>query len=163
MCPFTVIIDSNEQHPYLFNTIKADADQNYAPLIIPAERKSLKSGDYSILGHETGVAIERKSKSDAFSTFINERDSRGIPQLQRLHETIDASSVVIECSLSSLLQGPDRVSGDKGRKLGKCLYRSILAWQQRYPTVHWWFMPTRDWAEAHTFRTLERYWKELNK
>lgn len=42
----------------------------------------------------------------------------------------------------------------------KTVHRSILAWRQRYPRVHWDLCGDRQLAEITTFRTLERYWKE---
>ena len=41
--------------------------------------------------------------------------------------------------------------------------RSAIAWQQRHPRVHWWFVPGRDFAEKLTFRILERYYLDSLK
>lgn len=42
----------------------------------------------------------------------------------------------------------------------RTVYRSVIAWQQRYPRVHWWFCPSRAFAEVTTFRLFERFLKE---
>jgi ERCC4-type nuclease len=42
----------------------------------------------------------------------------------------------------------------------KTIYRSVIAWQQRYPRIHWWMMPTRGFAERTVLRILERFWKD---
>jgi hypothetical protein len=36
----------------------------------------------------------------------------------------------------------------------------VIAWQQRYPRVHWWLCPGRAFAEVTTYRILERYWRD---
>lgn len=40
----------------------------------------------------------------------------------------------------------------------KTIHRSVIAWQQRYPSIHWWFCTDRRLAEVTTFRILERWW-----
>lgn len=45
----------------------------------------------------------------------------------------------------------------------KTVYRSVLAWQQRYPAVHWWFCVNRRHAEVTTFRVLERFWRDRDE
>ena len=45
----------------------------------------------------------------------------------------------------------------------RTVYRSVIAWQQRYPRVHWWFCPSRTFAEVTALRVLERFLKETTK
>ncbi len=42
----------------------------------------------------------------------------------------------------------------------KTIYRTVLAWQQRFRNVHWWFVPGRRMGEITTLRILERFWKD---
>lgn len=158
--PITVIIDTREQHPYTFHGFNADAANKKQPLYIETIPAALKAGDYSVQGLESRVAIERKSKQDLFGTFISDRQ-RGIAQLEKLSQ-LEFAAVVIESSWASILSGPDRDGIDSRSRSnqGKTLYRSIMAWMQRYPNVHWLPMPTRTLAEHTTYRILERFYKE---
>lgn len=152
ICPFTVIADSREQSPWHFTGFKADAAQNYKPLIVPVEVAGLKSGDYSLKGFEDRVGIERKSLADAYSTFSQGRD-RFERELERLQE-MEFAAVVIEASWPAVLFSPPPHT----KFSPKSFFRSVIAWQIRYPQVHWWACETRTFAERVTFRLLQRFW-----
>jgi ERCC4-type nuclease len=66
-------------------------------------RRALRSGDYSLEGLETQVAVERKSLDDFVSTVIRDRE-RFRRELDRLHE-MDSACVVVEGNLSDVLRG----------------------------------------------------------
>lgn len=40
----------------------------------------------------------------------------------------------------------------------KSFFRSVLAWQNRFPNVHWETCETKSFAETWTLRKLERFW-----
>ena len=42
----------------------------------------------------------------------------------------------------------------------KTVFRTITAWEVRYPNVHWHLCPNREFAEVKTFRLLERFIRE---
>ena len=65
---YIVAVDTREQKPYRFPH---------------SEVKTLATGDYSIVGLEDQVAIERKSKEDAYSSLGQGRD-RFERELERL-------------------------------------------------------------------------------
>ncbi len=154
VCPFTIIIDSREQAPYSFRGFNADARDKRRPLIVRTEVRGLASGDYSLFGLESRIAVERKSIDDLFSTLGQGRD-RFERELQRLSE-MDFAAVVIEAGWSAIVGQPPPHT-----KLSpKSVYRSVIAWQQRYPKIHWWPCDTRTFAERTTFRILERFWSE---
>lgn len=208
--PFTVAIDTREQHPYSFTKLRSDARQKHRPLSIPTLPSTLKSGDYSIIGHESQIAVERKSLEDLYSTLGQGRE-RFERELQRLQE-MQFSAIVIEAGWNRILSKPceycdgngeftstcvrcnghglfdetecNGCSGvgfllvgtcsvcegsgqvhpvDHSRLNPKTVYRTILAWQQRYPHVHWWPAESRRFAERTTFRILERFWIDQNK
>lgn len=154
--PFRVAIDTREQLPYRFENLKADANRRYKPLLVPTVIETLQSGDYSIEGLENQVAIERKSKDDLFGTLGRGRD-RFEAELERL-AGYQFASVVVEAEWSSIFE-PHEYS----ELNPKTIFRSVLAWQQRYPVIHWNFLPNREYAEAATFRILERFWKEVQE
>lgn len=155
--PFVVVIDSREQLPYAFASIRADAVQDRAKLLVRSLVSCLPAGDYSIQGHEKSIAVERKSLADLFGTIGQERD-RFERELARLAE-YPYAAVVIEAGWNDILFAPP----DFSRLSPKTVFRSILAWQQRYPRVHWWPMPSRVIAEVTTYRILERWWKNASK
>lgn len=161
-CPFTVLVDTREQAPYSFSGLHADSDRSYRPLIVETQRETLYQGDYSLHfgehSHSTGIAIERKSKQDLFGTLSAGRD-RFEDELQRLSECVIHSFIVVEAERSEIISNPAEFSG----LLPKTIFRSVMAWQQRYPSVHWWWCMNRRDAEQVTFRLLERYWRETQK
>lgn len=60
-CPFTVVIDSREQAPFLFEQMRADAADEYRPITVPTITRGLKSGDYSIAELEERVASNARA------------------------------------------------------------------------------------------------------
>ncbi len=160
LCPFRVVVDTREQSAFRFEGFKGDSKQKYRPLFIETVPAALFAGDYSIEGWEDQIAIERKSKDDFYSTFISDRD-RGEEQLRKL-DYLQKAFVVIEASMEDVLRGPDRdMEDDNRRKQRKSMFRSLIAWQQRRPKIHWQFMPSRQLAELYTFRSLERFYQDV--
>ena len=156
MCPFTICVDTREQAPFHFQNLTTDSRHHYRPLIVPTTRAALTTGDYSIVGYEDRVTVERKSLDDAFGTFGADRD-RWERCLDRMRQ-IECSNVVIEADWKAVLSSIRPTSAEGRNFTGKSFYRSVIAWQGRYRNVHWWFCPTRDFAEITTFRLLERWW-----
>lgn len=84
-----IVIDTREKAPYVFS----------CPFIVG----KLDSGDYSLVGYEHRVAVERKTVEDFVSSVIHSRE-RFYRELDRL-AVYDARCVVIEGSLKDLIQG----------------------------------------------------------
>jgi DNA excision repair protein ERCC-4 len=152
LCPFNVIVDSREQSPFSFRGFRSDAKDKHRPIVVRTAVAALKSGDYSIEGFESRIAVERKSLVDLYGTLGGGRE-RFERELQRLNE-MEFAAVVIEAGWSSILGSPPPQS-----KLSpKTVFRSVIAWQQRFPGIHWWALDTRHLAEHCCFRILERFW-----
>lgn len=152
--PFTVVIDSREQRPFTFEGFRTDSRQRYAPLVVPTVVAGLGQGDYSLLGHEHRMAVERKSLADLYGTLGQGRE-RFERELQRLHQ-LEWAMVVVEADWEDILCRPPELS-----KLNpKTIFRSVIAWMQRYRNVHWWAADGRRAAEAVTLRCLERWHKD---
>lgn len=154
IAPFTIIIDTREQMPFSFRGFTADSKDGYKPLIVPVQTATLQTGDYSLDTMQERVAVERKSLPDLYGTIGRDRE-RFERELNRLNE-MDFAAVVIEAGWGSIISRPPPQS----ELLPKVVYRSILAWQQRYPRVHWWACDTRTFAERTTLRILQRFWSD---
>jgi hypothetical protein len=66
------------------------------------------------------------------------------------------AAVVLEASWKDILKTPPQLS----KLVPKTIIRSVLAWQQRYPRVHWWDCDGRRMAELITFRILQRFYQD---
>jgi hypothetical protein len=156
--PFVVVIDSTEQMPYSFATLRSDAKDGGLPLRVQTETHGLSSGDYSLKGFEGEIAVERKGGptgvEDLYAT-LGQRRAQFERELARL-ACYAYSAVVVEADWNRIINHPPVHS----RLNPKTVYRSVVAWQQRYPGTHWWLCPGRQFAEVTTYRILERYHRD---
>lgn len=150
----TVIVDTREQRPFTFANFTCDQQDGGGPLVVAARAGTLASGDYSLAGFEAEIAIERKSLPDLFHTLGQGRE-RFVRELERLN-AMRWAAVVVEATLHELVTEPPPHSDLDP----KTVFRSVIAWQQRFTRVHWCFAGPRRLAEAYTLRALERYWKD---
>lgn len=90
-----VVIDTREQEPYSFDE-----------WIDCSVRKALPAGDYSLVGYEEAIAVERKSLEDFVSTVIQGR-KRFRKELERLAQ-YDAACVVVEADMKDIVHGKYR-------------------------------------------------------
>lgn len=149
-----VVIDTREQLAYAFADLACDQADGGGPLAVPTVRGTLASGDYSLLGYESRVAIERKSKEDLYSTIGQGRD-RFERELARL-DAMEFAAVVVEATWLEVCTEPPPHTALPA----KTVFRSIVAWAVRHPRVHWLPAGPRRLAEVTTFRLLERFLKE---
>ena len=131
-----VAIDTREQKPYRFAR---------------SEVKTLASGDYSIVGLEDRIAVERKTKQDAYSSLGQGR-ARFERELQRLAR-FDYAAVVIETSLPDFLRAPAF-----SRMNPRAAARSMIAWSVKY-RVCVFFAGDRRHGNALTRQLLEKFWR----
>jgi ERCC4-type nuclease len=151
-----VLIDRREKSPYPFTGFTADEKDGGLPLRVLTRTVELCSGDYSLAGLGDEVAIERKSLEDLFHTLGQARP-RFEKELTRL-SALSFAAVVVEAELSTILEHPPAES----QLSPKVVIWSIMHYQLRFPTIHWWFTPGRRAGEVVTFRLLEafaRRWK----
>ena len=128
------VIDSREQRPYRFeNSIV----------------RTLPAGDYSIKGYETRVAVERKTRADAYGSLGRNR-GRFERELRRLAD-YDYAAVVIESSLPAFLIPPDF-----SRMHPKSAVCSLLAWSVSL-NLPIFFCGDRAHARATTWHLLEKF------
>jgi ERCC4-type nuclease len=110
--PVTIIVDSREKEAYGFD-----------PMRVCAVRRALPAGDYSVLGLENLVAVERKTIDDFVGTVIRAR-GRFYRELQRL-ERYARACVVVEADLEDVIQGRYRGDAHPHSILGSALAISV--------------------------------------
>ena len=131
-----IAVDTREQKPYRFERF---------------EVKTLPTGDYSIVGLEDRVAIERKTKSDAYSTIGRGR-ARFESELERLAR-LSYAAIVIESSLTDFLQAPAF-----SRMNSSVAVKSLLAWSVKH-RLNVFFACDRRHGNALTRQLLEKCWR----
>lgn len=99
--PATIVIDTREQSPFTFEGIRSDACDGGGPLVVGFARSTLASGDYSVVGLEEVVGVERKSLADLYSTIGQHRE-RFERELARLNE-FRFAAVVVEADWRNIL------------------------------------------------------------
>ena len=164
--PGIILIDQREKLPYTYIDIPADVDEGGGTLNVKTSRCFLKTGDLSIFGHEKdGITLERKSKNDLWRTISSER-ARFERELERM-QAFRRAFVLVECELSELLIPPTwkKPNGEmvESKYSPKSLHRSILAWEQRYPAVHWKFLPGRRASEVVSCRIFDMYLMQVDR
>jgi len=87
-----VLIDTREQTPFDFS--------DYPNWIAGQREASLPTGDYTVVGMESVMALERKSLNDLVSTLMHNRE-RFIRECERLAE-LRYKAILIEASLEDV-------------------------------------------------------------
>lgn len=136
MLDFTIICDTREQKPY-----------KYDNSIIG----TLKTGDYSIQNYTDKIAIERKSKVDAYGS-IGKGRKRFEREFMRLSE-MEYAAVVIECSYRDFLITPIHC-----QLSSKVAINTLISWQIKYG-VHVWFADDRERGKQLIWGILEMWWR----
>jgi hypothetical protein len=174
--PFVVLIDTNEGTPWTFQGLRGDAKERNRPINILRKYQSLgrypsSRGDYSIEGHTEMVAIERKSMVDAQGTILgwpsdhestnslDGRRERFECELSNLNR-IPFSIVIVEATLEACLENMPSYgvkSEDDNRKI---FWRSVMSYQQRFPSVQWMFAHSVNFAEEYAIWWFRRYWRK---
>lgn len=156
VCPFTVIVDSQEKYPYEFAGFLTDDGSR--PIIVTQEVRSLGAshGDYSMIGFEGECHVERKSIEDARSTILGWGDRR-----ERFESTLEflsqvwMSAVVVEAPFHELIASAESRGKKSAKENQRILFRQVIAWQIDYQ-VPWVFCQDRRMAELATFRIMRR-------
>jgi ERCC4-type nuclease len=152
IAPFTVAVDTREQLPFSFQDIRIDRKKAF----VLTQKRTLPTGDYSIVGYEDRICVERKSLEDLYQTLGNGRE-RFVRELERMQD-MEFSAVVVEASLGQVkdptkddplfhsLMNPDAVLG------------TIIAFAGQFHKTRWKFAGNRTHAEKITFKLLLQYY-----
>ena len=175
--PFTVLVDTAEDHPFSLTGMKGDASQQYRPLVVITRYCNLgrypnSLGDYSIEGMVGQCHVERKSVDDCIGTVLgwdsalqvekgrHGRRNRFEKELDNLSK-IDCAAVIVEGSIGTCLDSIPEYGSKSKITNQKIFHRSVIGYQQDY-AVPWFFCDSRRLAEITCFRFLYRYWKRNN-
>lgn len=144
LAPFIIAIDTREQRPFEFRGLGVQIYTN---------RQTLKTGDYSLVGFERRICVERKSKLDLYKSVTHDRQ-RFERELQRMSR-MQRACVIVECSVAEIQMGTEisRVSPEN-------IVLTAIAWSGRY-RVPWFFMPDRAEAERATYDFLRFAWRDF--
>lgn len=140
---FQIVIDTREQEPYGFSCETVS--------------RKLEAGDYSVVGHENAVAVERKSLADFVHTVIHDFDRFAV-ELMKL-AAMRCACVVVEADLDEVLRGlaADKLRGaSPASALGAALYVAV---RYRVP-VYW--CGSRQAACAFTDQFLRMFVREVS-
>lgn len=149
-----IVVDSRETLPFKFigeTTIT----------------KKLDSGDYSLVGFESVIAIERKSGTDFLGSISSDRE-RFKQCLERL-SSYERAFIVVECQLDSLMDGIEIKRNSRGKegirpnvkqKVGlhpNSLFGTVVSIITRYhiPII---FSKNRKEAERFTLEILKKFY-----
>lgn len=154
------MVDTREQLPYSESEPGPFGRLEHTPFV----RAKLDSGDYSILGYEHEVAIERKRPSELFSCFTTER-ARFRREFERL-AGYRFAAVVIEGHIEDVSIRYNTWQADGESQIGKVspslVINSLISWSIRFG-VHIIFAGTRELAQTYTYRALEKFASMLER
>jgi len=163
LCPFVIVIDSAEQFPYHFTSMKSRAHDNAIFDVktkrLPLGRHPNSKGDYSIYGFTDRVGVERKSMEDGQSTLLDrERCERFECELGNLAKLED-SRVVVECDFQTFFSRAPATDNHTSAQNARTLFGTVMSLQSRFD-VPWIFAGDREFAEIVVFRFLERFYRK---
>lgn len=145
--PYVVAVDTREQQPYEWEGVEC-------------RRVTLEQGDYSLIGMEPVVSVERKSFADFYGCLTDGRE-RFENSLHRL-ASVRYPLVVIETSMTELLK-PFIYVAAGGRATRSKLpvvvaSSSLLSWQSRY-RIPMLLCGERSAASRMTLQHLDLVWR----
>ena len=121
----------------------------------PCEVKCLKTGDYSLVGYEDEIAVERKTLGDLIGCLSSSRD-RFVKELERAQQ-LQYFAVIIEATWGEIVSGQYRSKLHVNSANG-----SICAWEIRYK-VPFFCCGNQELAARKCESLLRKYHREKLK
>ena len=149
--PFTIACDTREQLPFSFQNIRIDRRKAF----VMTQRRTLPTGDYSIVGYEDKICVERKSLEDLYQTLGKGRE-RFLHELERM-QIMDYSAVVIEASWQQISDPTNDNPFFYSKMHPNSVIGTIVACAGKFPKIHWKAPGNRANAEKITFTILMNY------
>jgi hypothetical protein len=158
--PFTILVDTAEQHPWTFSFPHVHVSTERKYLGVHREKVYYPRGDYAIKGYQERCHIERKAPEDIQGVVLGfngsrDRFERELAELDQM----ELSAVIVECSMGWLLANPPCRGSKPADTEAKILLTTIITWQRQFPTVRWWFADTRTLAEVTALKIFENFWR----
>lgn len=129
-----------------------------APLWEVAEKATLHTGDYAVVGYEDKIAVERKSIADLLGSLGGKggvRRKRFEAEFARLG-AMPRKAVVIEGTISAIYKAPRFGRIGPSHAIG-----AMFSWEQKYGVpVH--FVESRMQARAVVKLILRQAWEALS-
>jgi ERCC4-type nuclease len=146
--PPRIVVDTREQRPWSFRT--AAVLRAHGELVVTTG--TLATGDYSVEGLTSVVAIERKSLPDFIQSTTRERE-RFWAELVRMR-ALQRRAVIIEASLEQVSCGAYRSLATPESVIGSA---SAIQYDHGIPVI---WAGSREDAERHAAWWLVRAWRE---
>jgi ERCC4-type nuclease len=152
--PFTVIKDTREQDGYTF--VKYKTRYHSCDGMVT---KKLDTGDYSLVGLEDKICIERKASTAELATNLGQDKYRFMAEIERM-KTFPHKYIVLEFSMEDLMIFPEE-SGIPEEKWGsikitnKYMMKMLMEFGL-YDNIHVLFCGSRKNAKLTTTSILKR-------
>jgi ERCC4-type nuclease len=141
-----IIVDTREQTPWKFPKEKYDD--------VELISQKLDQGDYSLVGHEHRVCIERKNKDDYLMSITSGRQ-RFERECTRLSE-IEFPFIVIEGTISRVLTETIL----RRRMTPQAVLGTTVSWSMKYG-IQYFFVDNWEWAQETAYRIFKNYLKNF--
>ena len=151
---FTIIRDTREQNGYSFTPYDSGKWKCLGHI-----DKKLETGDYSLVGLEDHVCIERKASTAEMAVNFGKDKTRFMEEIDRMRY-YDHRYIVLEFSLDDLLVFPERSNIPAKtlpflRVTGNYMIRELTELQVRH-NIHVVFAGDRDGGYQYTNALLRR-------
>ena len=161
-CPFTILVDTNEQAPYSFQGMEFTWKGKRRRVDVPTIEKRLPvdHGDYMVDGINW-CSSERKSLEDWYSTLGSNRDDFK-KQIETMNLCLRKSFVVIEASWDEIKMPQGYYSDDddwRSKLSPNSAFAVPFSWMLRFPRVTFIAAGDRRMAEIITFEILTKAWQ----
>ena len=141
---FIVVVDTRETDPLLFRGNKPRKG-------IPLVRKTLSYGDYSILGFEECISVERKKVGDLFTCLGSQRE-RFKRELEKL-SGFERKWLLIEDLEGEVLQPQEH-----GSMHPNAVRQSLVSIEIKLGIpIH--YTPNKTWSEIWVLDRLVKYYR----
>jgi ERCC4-type nuclease len=140
------IKDTREQTPWAFK---------HSTVI-----QTLPVGDYSVIGMEKHVIIERKRFGEFYNCLTNDRE-RFEREILRAGEFLHRLHVIVEASLWQVITGTFDDCDYPSQANPAAIRGTIIAWEGRYPWVRFAFPGSRDGAILWADHILRKSWSDF--
>ena len=139
----TIIEDSREQNPLNLGDIRG----------VEVVRQGLKTGDYSLVGHEDEICFERKSVPDLVGTLIGDH-SRFLKEIERM-KSFEEKYILVEHTAGTVYRYCERKGWENKFDI---IIQSLLAYAC-HCGIRVRFCKNRDEMSAYIVRKSKEFLK----